>query len=157
MSAWPSPKQSQSFRSRRTGRPELSSLGLTLGGSDGFGLNARPPRPRNAPAGFPYWLASLSPDTLIPISPNRRDLEPNRRAQEGARARRTDPRRLLGAHHCGHRGGWGEAGCARLRGPVKRRHRLTSQLSPAKLIRSAPPALAVVELHLIGHPLGALF
>ena len=70
----------------------------------------------NAPAGL--LLARELRDfqiRLVPMSPNRRDLEPNLRAQATrtrTKARRADPRRLLGAHHRGRRGGWGEAGCA---------------------------------------------
>jgi hypothetical protein len=41
-----------------------------------------PPRPR-----FP-WPRDESPDTLTPMSPNRRELKPDRRAQEQERAQR---------------------------------------------------------------------
>ena len=34
------------------------------------------------------WALDESPDTLVPMSPNRREMKPDRRAQERERARR---------------------------------------------------------------------
>ena len=52
-----------------------------------FKPSDRPSRAAERIIELPNWLASLGPDTLVLMSPNRRELEPNRRAQQ-ERARR---------------------------------------------------------------------
>lgn len=72
--------------------------------------------------GVSRWPLEGSPDTLVPYEPEPARDE-TRPPSAGARARtetqRTDPGRVLGTHHCGHRGRRGNASCARLWGPVK--------------------------------------